>query len=288
MSEEIGSASAGSPTGGDPGSQGSVQPAATWRDGLSPDLRDSPYISRLDSIEALAKEHVNAQKLIGKKGVIPPDEKGTPDDWNRFYNSLGRPESPDKYNLSGVKVPEGVPWDADFQSDILSTLHAAGATQKQAEAVLKGMIEKQTSRWNEYSSEVGGKRDSGLQALKSEWGSAYASKLDLANRAYSAAFGDKGDAVRNLVLADGTLLGDSPEVIRAFAELGDKLKEHGLAEGGSSSRASVTPDEAKAQIASMLADPDINKALNDRSHPEHEFATKKKAALYAAAYPEVV
>ena len=110
--------------------------SASWLDGVSDDIRGDPTLANLDSVDALAREHVNLQKVLGKKGVPLPGETGTTEEWDAFYNAIGRPETADNYDFEGFKPPETLPWDNELVTAMRPSFHKHGLTQKQAEGVL--------------------------------------------------------------------------------------------------------------------------------------------------------
>ena len=90
-----------------------------WHSSIPEEMRGNPALSSFTDdaagIAALAKEHIGVQTLIGRDKVARPPEGSTaethPEEWDRYYNSLGRPETIDGYDTSGFKPPEGLPWD---------------------------------------------------------------------------------------------------------------------------------------------------------------------------------
>ena len=37
--------------------------------------------------------------MLGKNKVPIPDENASPEEWDKFYEKLGRPKTPDEYNI---------------------------------------------------------------------------------------------------------------------------------------------------------------------------------------------
>ena len=85
-----------------------------------------------ESFGKLAKIAVSAESLIGKSVQIP-DDKAKPEDLDKFFNKLGRPEKPEGYEFKLPEgIPEGMPYDAEFAKAFKAVAHKAGATAKQA------------------------------------------------------------------------------------------------------------------------------------------------------------
>src|SRR3546814_6770898 len=63
-----------------------------WRSALSEEVRGHPALQGFDGVDALAREHVHLQRLIGRKGIVPPGEDAGEEERARFYEALGRPD----------------------------------------------------------------------------------------------------------------------------------------------------------------------------------------------------
>ena len=75
-----------------------------WKASLSEDLRNDPSLSSISDVGSLAKSFVHAQRMVGADKVAIPKDDASPDDWNEYYNRLGRPE---KYEISKPQLAEG-------------------------------------------------------------------------------------------------------------------------------------------------------------------------------------
>ena len=261
------------PAGTPPSPEPPSSPPSDWRDALPSDLRSNPTLERIDSIEALAKEHVNVQKLIGAEKIEKPKEDWTEDQWSEFYLKLGRPADPKDYELD-IEIPEELPWDTGFQETMVGLMHKAGLSSAQANQLLKGYIDSVSGQYQEASGTLAQTREEGIQNLKNEWGKSFDAQVDLAKRAFVAGAGEGFDELAGLQLADGLKLGDHPAVIKAFATLGAKMSEHGLV-GGTAQRTSLSPQEALGEKNKLLSDPEFLKAYMDNTHLEHRAAVKR-------------
>ena len=135
-------------------------------------------------------------------------------------------------------------------------------------------------------SEVEQAAASTLAELKREYGSGFDAKMDLANRAFALAAGEKADDIRNMVLADGSRLGDNGAFIRLFSKLGESLGEDSLRGDGATQRFTKSPEQAQQELSVLAIDEQFQKILMDKTHPEHERAVERKDALYEMAYPD--
>jgi hypothetical protein len=247
-----------------------------WRTGLPTDLRAHPALQHVKDIAGLAKEHVNLQGLIGRKGVIPPSDRDGPEHWDRFYNTLGRPPAPDGYEF---KKPDGL---SDYSDELASwfrqAAHKAGLPAKAASALHDAFV----ARAMEGSRRAGIEHAEATQSIESElqaeWGSGYDRKLEMARRA-ARAYGDE----RTLTALESKLGG--AELVRMFARIGESAAEDTLA---GETRRSFAPaaDEAKSEIRRLQGEAfrDPAHPLMDKLHPEHQALVRKMNQLYTAAY----
>ena len=275
--------------GGQEGQEKDTPSPASWRSEFSTDLKSNPGLEKFDNAEkpheALAKSYLEAQKLIGKKGIIPPDENAGEKEWDDFFNALGRPESPEGYDFNGWEPPEALAemWDDSIRTEILKTMHKVGLNGKQAREIVDSYAALQGSRYQEMLSEVQGNREDVSSSLKKEWGSAYEAKMETAHEAFRAACNEVGIApeeVAGMFLPDGGLVGDNVVLTRIFATLGERNHEHAFL-GGRSKRTTMTPDEADQAIRELEAHP----GFADKDHAEHKAIIARRAALYAQKFP---
>ncbi len=260
-------------------------PIADWRvEHLPVAMRDNPTLSKFGNVEALANEHINVQKVIGADKIPRPQDDWTPEQYDDFYTKLGRPANVDDYDLEGVaEVPEGVPFDGEFQSAAVAKMHELGLNSAQVKGLLNFNNEYVGGKHEASAGEIERSVQAGITDLRNEWGKSYDAQVDMATRALNAAAGDSADQIRGIQLADGSLLGDNPAIVRAFAAIGGKMSEHGLP-GAMPSRSILSPGESLAEIAKLEAEG--AHILSDKNHPEHAIMIEKRNALYTSAYPE--
>jgi hypothetical protein len=275
---------AGSPA--DPGSAtgASGQPASPWTS-LPEDIRENPAITRHKDVSSLAKEYVNLQSVVGRKGVVLPKE-GDEQDAARFWKELGWPEKPDEYGVNEIPVPEGLPWDADFAQLMLSEMHKAHLTKEQARAVFQSYLQHDADRWSKHLVAQEQAAGQTAQMLRKEWGIAYNQNISLAGKTFASVFGSDFPDIDQVVLADGRRLGDDPRFLKAMLVIGRKLGEDSLlVSSGTGSERIMSPDEAKAEYDKLMADADFRKDLYDKHSPGHAAAVQRQDALFRQQFP---
>jgi len=276
-------AGAGAAGVADPGAAGGAGAAAAgagedWRTGMEPDVVNHPSMANFKNPGDLAKSWVNAQKLIGADKIPVPGKDATPEEWGLVYDRLGRPGNSEGYVLPEVKMPEGFP-EADPQlvGGFKAQCHELGILPGQAAKLYEWFQGTQAQSYTGMMTE----RQTGIAnaetALKNEWGKAYEPNLVKA-QAVLKQFGDENISA----MLENTGLGNDPNLIKFLANIGKNFGEDGLT--GRASNFTKSPDEAKAEINSVLADK--AGAYFNKENPEHNMMVKKMADLHAQAYPE--
>lgn len=199
--------------------------------------------------------------------------------WDQFYTKIGRPETPDKYELQfgeGVQVDEGM---VKFGKELF---HEMGLPQAKAQAA--------ADKWNAFVQETNAKaleaqdqqNSQELDALKSKWGA----ELDAntaAGRTAVAALGLSNEAIQRIEGAVG-----SAAIVELLAMIGKKAGEGtGLIKPNGQYDANnpdtMSKEQANARITELRGDATFQAKYMDAKHPEHESAMKMMERLYAKA-----
>lgn len=275
--------------GGDPAAPEGAA-AATWRDTLPEDLRGHEVLGRLDSVEALAREHVNAQGLIGRKGLILPQSAEDKAGWDKVWAELGRPESPEKYDLGDWTPPEGLPWNGDAQQAMLAKAHARGVPNDMMKGLIADYAELQKASFDQLIGNANAVYGKAVDSLKGEWGDQYDAQMARANRAVREFFGDQAEHALKLQLLDGSFLLDNAQMARAFAAIGaalggdDDLPTQEGAGGGGGPDVS-TPEGAKAEIVRLMKDADFQAVYRNPADPKYKDVAERWHQLHRTAFP---
>lgn len=264
--------------------EGAGAAGGSWMDGLAPEVREHPAVAKYGGdAGALAKGLIEAQDLIGRKGVVRPRDDAGAEAWGKFHNEMGRPETADGYDLTAFKPPEGLPWNAEIQTGMMGVLHEAGVSQAAAVKIFEGYAGLQKTAWDGYLGETGKAADKAEAALKTEWGDDFDAKDDLANRAAAASFGPNLEEAKKIKLEDGSYLLDNKLIVKAFAAVGETWREDGplIGGGGGPGAYPAGPAGAKAEIAKIYAEAsgDAKHPYNDPKHAEHKALHQKVLAL---------
>lgn len=244
-----------------------AQSVADWRDSIPEEVRGHSSLENIKDIGALAKSYVHAQQMVGADKIALPSKSATAEEWGEVYSKLGRPDSPDGYDFSFENVPENFEVDQDMVSWFREAAHGAGINAQQAQVMLDAYNQLNFSQVESAGAEAQARITEVETELRKEFGQAFDDRMALANGVL-AEFGNP--EITEVQLADGTMLGDNPEIIRMLANLGvymqEKMGEDTL-EGVKTSGA-VTPDDAQAKLRELTAP---NTPYWDARHPEHQW-----------------
>lgn len=276
----------------------SIQGGGDWgamRSSLPEDLKGNPLLDPFgegdqpSGFEGLVREHISVQHLIGGEKVARPTEKSSPEDWDRFFNQMGRPENAESYDFGDFQPPENVPWDGELQKGLVEDIHAAGLSNAQANQLMRAYASRQAEAHEAALVTSNQAHESMEDSLRNEWGLEYDANLALTMKAFNTAFGEGAGTVAEIQLPDGSLLGDHPAFIRGFFELAGRMREDSFIEGSrSAQQRGFNPKQALEELETIERDPNMRAliAMRDHSDPERKVLMARMDALSKAAYPE--
>lgn len=215
------------------------------------ELREHPSLAPIKDVENLARSYVNAQRLIGADKV-PLPVNPTEDDLNNIYNKLGRPEDPTGYEIKG----DGVVLTDDDAAKYSEFVHQLGLNPKQAQGILD-YYRSTVSQGEEAMQQAAEQQaEETANQLRAEWGKAFETKV-----AAAKSIVDKfaGEEILQMRLDDGTMIGNHPAFIKAFAAIAD-FQQTVTSEDTISDNAVnrvFTPGQAQSEIDAIM---------NDKSH----------------------
>lgn len=263
-----GTGGAGTATGGDQ--------VPNWRENLPDDIKNHATLTKFKSVVDLAKSHLNAQDMIGRKGIILPREGASEEEIGDFYNKLGRPETVEGYKLDEVQLPEGVNIDDNIRSEFLKAGHKEGFTNKQMNFLLKWQIENMGNQAKLTSENEQKEIEAAETDLRKEYGNAYEANIALAQKVINK-FGDEASKE---ALKEG--VGNDPRLIRMVVNIAKGMSEDTLGEG--TAIMTKTPGEAQKEISQIRNNP--KHPYHIPGHVEHQAALKQMRDLYEMAYPD--
>ena len=235
------------------------------------DIRQHPSLSPIKDVENLARSYVNAQRLIGAD-KIPMPVNPTDEDLDRIYNKLGRPETPDQYGISA----DGNIITEERATEYADIAHKLRLTPDQAKGVLdyyRSVAENDMTTMANTNAQA---MEQSAAALQAEWGDNYDAKMQSAQKVVDQ-FG--AGNIMEMQLADGTKVGNHPDVIRAFAKIADfrqtVTSEDTVSEGTSSM--GMSAQQAGNEIQAIMGD--SSHAYWDKRNPQHQQAVERMQQL---------
>jgi hypothetical protein len=256
-----------------PASTPAPDAAAPWHGLTDPDA--AAYITNKGwaAPADIVKSYQGVEKLIGRdpSTLITMPRMDDPEGVKSVFQKLGLPESPDKYDMA-VGLPKGAKPDEGFAKTMQSILHKSNVTDSQAKTLVAEWNTMQTAARDQAAKDYELNVAADKQSLLDEWRGGHDRMM---NRAKTAA----------------TTLGFTPELIdsiekslgyagtyKLLAEMGGKLGEDTLVTPNKNTDfgTTLTPDEAKNQLATARSDPNHIAALKDKSHPGHKMAQEKE------------
>lgn len=245
-----------------------------WRSSLPKELQESAAIRKFTDVSALAGAYVNAEKLIGAKGIPKPGPASTDQDWANVFKELGLPESVDKYE---VKFQDGNTLDKAFTDEFKTNAHKAGILPKQAQALADWFVQKNAQALTSAKDAAKSQLSQQVEGLKTEWGKAYDLNLSRA-QAVLKDFGNP-ELVKYL---DASGLGNDVNLIKLLAGVGGKMFSEDKFVGGADGAGALTPAQAKQEITKIQTD--RNHPYYVKDHPAHKEAVIQMAQLFEAAH----
>jgi hypothetical protein len=188
--------------------EGNAQQTPKWTEQLPREYRDK--FTGYESYKDFIKDAAEAIE-IKPKAIIRPADDAPKEDWDRFYASVGRPDGPDGYEIEG----EGL-------DGFKQAAHRLGLTNSQAKELYNWYGEQGKQRDQEIAKTAETVRES----LKQEWGDKYNEKMKAIDR-----FAKQYGTPELQAELNNPLLGNNPNLIKAFASAGEALAPERLVEG---------------------------------------------------------
>lgn len=249
-----------------------------WLESLPDEIRSDPSLAVFKDVAGLAKSFVNAQKMLGADKVILPTDKSTEEEWNAFYQKIGRPESPDKYE---IKAPQGKELNQDLTKNFKVVAHKLGLSPKQ----VSGLAE-----WNFgalEAAEAARKTQETTQVRESIM--AYQQKLG-GEEKYKARVDEARVAVRALANPELSKflkesgMGSRPEMIEFFASLKGMMDEDKIKDGTGVAFSGEDPSVIQREIEELS-----KKIYSDMNNPNYSTWVEQRnrlgERLFAARRP---
>ena len=225
---------------------------SSWKDSISEVYRNDPNIEKFTEADALAKSYINAVKMIGQDKIAIPTNNSTQEAWDEAYNKLGRPESAAKYSLE--LNSEIVAMDENQIQSFAEQSHKLGLNNKQAQGILEFYKNNMENSAQQSKIDIETSHAQAEQHLRQEWGRDYDAKVKQAAAVAKANM----PGVLDLILQDGTRVGDNSEIIKGFSKIASMFSEDKM----------VTTESENVDSVKNI-EQEISQMMNDKAHPYH-------------------
>lgn len=221
-----------------------------------------------NSADDVLKSYANLESTLGERVKIP-GEDASPEERDAFLTKLGRPEAADKYDL-GDALQNVEP---EVVSQFNEIAYKLGLSNEQAKALVEFEASLMPSQ-EVLQAELEEYNKSAESELKEIWGKDYDENIK-ATRKVLADYESRlnNDSMKELL----EVAGNNPALRVMLADIADSYKEKPTIDGSASVR---TPEQAKAEIASLRGDSEFMAAYQQNFHPGHKEAVAKLTKLY--------
>ena len=233
------------------------------------EYKEEKSLQNFSKMDDFVKSYLHSQKLVGLDKIPVPNKFATDEDWKAVFSKLGSPETADGYKYT---LPEGHAVPEDTLKSFSEEAVKLGLLPNQADGIMKYYNDIVNQGVNDQTIKSEEARKISEQDLRKEFGSAYDNKITGAKNLATATLGT--DFLNTTMLSDGSKLGDNPHVVKAFAQLSEKLSEDDIVKGDTPSY--LTTNEINKQITSLQQP---GSAYWDKKHPGHTLAVEEVSAL---------
>ncbi len=248
------------------------QTGETWLSSLPDELKTNPSLTKFKEPVEVFRSYVSLEKKIGEKGIIKPKDDAPLEEWNKYYADLGRPETPDAYEIGRPEgLPDEFPYSEELEGQFKKWAHEAGLTAKQTKELFNKYIQLNISEYEKASKIIGEAKGKAEEVLRSEWGDNYDTNLELARKARRQFAPDHGPEWEQLEFG----LGNNPTMVKMFTNIGARMSEGELVKG------ETIVNTVEQERTTLMNHP----AYMDSNHPEHTIIVDKVRRAWGLELP---
>ena len=277
------------------GAAGSLAPTTGWKDILESEFRNEPTIQNIraentnDALNALAKQAIHAQKMVGVDRIPALKPGATAEEqatWRQEH--LGVPKDSADYTFGDKIVfgndEAGNPVESDEPEAMIeafrSLSHSQGLTQEQAAGALSEFLQADNSVSLSNAEVASVAMRESMAKFADELGHDYKPTMDLAQDAYNRLVPETLQAK-----VPESLLNE-PEFIQMFADFGKSLSDDRVRGGNVGGNDIYEPAQALRAIQELEGSSGYKDLLSGSlDHDASATIRDKRASLYKQAYP---
>ena len=238
------------------------------------ELKGEESLKEVHNFTDLTKGYVEAQKTIGKKGVIIPADDASEDEMNAFHTAMGRPATSKEYKFDKPTLPEGMEFDEKMDTGFREFAHKNGFSQKKAAAASDWYNKTLIDAFNGNTKAIQDNQVEQKRLLTKKWGKDADANFTAATNAFKKYVPDpvKQEAFGKL--------GDNPILLETFLQISKGMKEDTEEHGGDNTNKDLIAEIKKIKL-------DVNHPFNKENDAGHAQAVKDMDTMYATAYPKL-
>ena len=248
-------APAPAPKDGEPPAKDGVWPA-DWRETYAKgDEKVLKRLQRYASPEAAMDALFTAQAQLSKgagKTALP--DNATPEQLAAWREANNIPETPEGYTLQlsdGLIVGQA---DKPFVDDFLKTAHGKNLDQSTVSLAVDWFLNKQQEAVAQQTEADNNTRVKTHEALREEYGPGYKTEVKIALEALSGMPAELQTSLMTGRLADGTMIGDHPGVIRWLNSIQRQINPVGTVVPGSGAQAVQAMETELTNLRKLMGD----------------------------------
>jgi hypothetical protein len=225
------------------------QPDKPWLQFFPESLRNEKTLEKFSGqsqeevLGKLAQSYIALEKM--PRGVVPPKDDAPKEEWDRFYERLGRPKSFEEYKVE-LKVPEGIEWNKEAETLMLKKMYERGLTPRQAQGLLEDYLNLSAEAMTTIQQEKARSREEAEAALRKEWGPLADRNIALVQRGVHEFSADTGFKE----WLDETGAGNDPRFFKFALRVFQPMLEDNLIRGEG---LGMRREEAQAEIKKLMA-----------------------------------
>lgn len=239
-----------------------------WKDVLPKQFQNNPYLNRFGSMEEFLKGVQNLQGLASKKGLVRPDADAPPEHWNDYWDTIGRPTSPDDYDIQDIRnSAEEVVFEFDKEQlpELRREFHKQGLTNDQAQFMMDKYAKLQMSMTEDKSAQQEQAKLQTLTNLQKD----YKETTDQVIR-------QSLDALEGLGIYDA--------LVDHGAEIDERVIRAGIKLSSEFSEAVLGPRGSTKSSQDRLNEIENSNAFRNRSDPNHKKVVAEREQLLKELY----
>lgn len=262
------------------GADGKLQDG--WKVALPEDIRGELCLDTFQDFPEMARQYVNAQKMVGKNKIVVPTDKSSPSEWEAFFAATGRPKTAAEYKYTPPTDVSLFDMSKESVSPMLAELHKAGYNQKQVDVAfgvfssaiksLEASLQAEEQRIFEESERI----------ITQESGEAMEELKHDANLLLAQELPDETKRAKLVEALNDSEL--RPHVFGFLANMYRKYCAPSLGIQTPQGQTAMTPTQMRSKAQEMMAEPGyVDGKLKNTNPAAYDRLTNEITALYNAA-----